>query len=106
MSPVMKNIAIILGVLTLAFFGYYLYSQNKNNSLQTDSSSTSLEEMLSTTGVFIERTALLNEVKLDTKVFSDPLFASYKSFTRPLNPEAFGRNNPFAESFSSSGGGF
>ncbi len=100
MSPLMKNITVALITITLAFAGYYMYSQNKNSGLNSDNPVSSTQDMLISTQIFIERRTLLDQVDLDTRVFSDPLFSSYRSFSKPLNQEAVGRNNPFVDTSS------
>lgn len=95
MSPLIKNIATILVALTLAYFGYYLYNQNKNAGLAANGSTDSTQEMLTKTQVFIERRTLLDEVKLDTDIFMNPVFRSYRSFRNPDVALPFGRENPF-----------
>lgn len=97
MSPLLKNIAAGLIVLTLAFVGYYLYSQNKNASLSFEENSDSTQEILISTQIFIERSAMLDKVKLETEVLTNPLFISYRSFSSPINPQNVGRSNPFSE---------
>jgi len=100
MSPTIKNITAILVTLTLAFIGYYLYSQNKNASLSSDSSVSSTQDMLISTQIFIERRVLLENVKLETQVFSNPLFRSYRSFELLVNDQNVGRTNPFSDTDS------
>ncbi len=45
---------------------------------------------------FIGEISLLGSVKLDPKVFSNPVFKDLEDFSRPLPDEAKGRTNPFA----------
>lgn len=94
MSPAMKNILVVLAAFTVAFGGYYFYSQSKNASLNTGTVSLT-EEMMLSTQVFIERRAILDQVRLDTSLFDDPVFRSYRSFREPLQNEPYGRSNPF-----------
>ena len=68
MSPLIKNIATILVALTLAYFGYYLYNQNKQSGLSYDEGINSAQEILTKTEVFIERRKLLEAVKFDTDI--------------------------------------
>lgn len=102
MSPIIKNITTILVALSLAFLGYYLYSQNKLSGLSYNDGASSDQEMLDNTRVFIERRALLDKVTLDTDIFLNPVFQSYRSYRSPELAAPVGRPNPF-EANSSSG---
>ena len=97
MSSSMKNILVVLGAFTVAFAGYYMYVQNKNASLSTDSSEVT-DDILLSTQVFIERRVILDAVKLDISLFENPVFRSYRSFALPVVDEPYGRPNPFGRS--------
>lgn len=45
---------------------------------------------------FIKQIAILNKVKIDDGIFSDPSFQSLEDWSRPIPDEAAGRANPFA----------
>lgn len=101
MSPLIKNIATALVALSLAYVGYYLYTQNQGSGLDLNGGVDSTEQMLTNTRVFIERRALLDEVTLDTDIFMDPVFQSYRSFRNPEVEAPVGRDNPFSENSTS-----
>lgn len=92
----MKNTTTILIVLILAIGGYYMYAQNKNAGLSLEGGASLTEDMVTRTQIFIERRALLDTVKIDTAMFEDPVFRSYKSFSEPVLDEPIGRDNPFS----------
>jgi hypothetical protein len=94
MSSTMKNILGPLVMLTLAFGGYYMYTQSGSSDLELGESALT-QDMLTNTQVFIERRAVLDKVKMDTEIFSDPIFRSYKTFSTPIQKESTGRANPF-----------
>jgi hypothetical protein len=94
MSPTTKNIAGTLLALTLAFAGYYMYAQNGDISTGVDTELMT-QEMLTNTRVFIERRAVLDKTQVDTEIFSDPVFRSYRTFSTPVPEEKTGRENPF-----------
>ncbi len=104
MSSTMKNITIALVLITVAFVGYYMYAQNGAESGEGDMSLT--QDMLTNTQVFIERRALLDKTTIDTEIFSDPVFKSYKTFNTPILEESVGRPNPFGKTTGNSTGGF
>lgn len=93
MSPLLKNLGGILVALTLAYVGYSIYTQNSSVALQ--SGSTYSEQMVIDAQVFIERRATLDRLKIETGIFSDPVFNSYKSFSTPVQVSSVGRSNPF-----------
>lgn len=95
MQSLTKNIAIILGVVTIAFAGYYFYTQQGTGDT-SDTANASVQQMLSSTEVFIARSQELDQVSLDMSFFEDERFRSLKSFTKPLKDEPVGRSNPFA----------
>ena len=92
-----KNIVIVLGVLTIAFAGYYFYSQKESIVLNTQSNDILLQNMLANTEVFIDRSQELDRINLDTNVLEDSYFRSLRSFSKPLKDTPIGRPNPFAE---------
>lgn len=102
MSPAIKNIASILVAATLAFLGYYLYNQNQQTGLSYADDNYSTEQMLNNTQVFIERRSLLDAVTLDTDIFIDPVFQSYRSYRSPEVVVPIGRDNPFVRDIDSS----
>lgn len=100
MSSSMKNILVVLAAFTVAFGGYYMYTQNKNSSLSTGGTEVTADILLSTQ-VFIERRVILDAVRLDISLFEDPVFRSYRSFAQPVADEPYGRTNPFGRASAS-----
>jgi len=89
-----KNIALILGIVTIAFGGYYLYTQ----FLSSDTvpvNEQDLENMLSNTRVFIQRGEQLSSMKIDTSLFEDDRFNSLKTFRTDVITPSVGRPDPF-----------
>ncbi len=97
MSATAKNIFIALAVLTAVFGGFFMYLQYKSTDPALGQNEL-IEAMVARTQVFIERRTILDSIDLQTELFSDPVFTSYRSFTEPLIPESFGRENPFEAS--------
>ncbi|MEZ4104106.1 MAG: hypothetical protein R3B60_02350 [Candidatus Paceibacterota bacterium] len=96
MSPAFKNIITTLIILLLAAVGYYLYKQS-NASVVTGENKYVTPEMIRDTRVFMERRMVLEKIDIDTSVFNDPLFVSYRNFTTPIQSQMEGKNNPFSE---------
>ena len=97
MGKTATNLSIILGLITVAFAGYYMYMQRASTTLDTGSSEQSLQIMLNNTKIFIEHRQKLDTVKFDTGLFEDPRFTSLRSFTAPIKDQPIGRPDPFAE---------
>ena len=97
----MKKITIPLLLITLAFAGYYLFVQKSEGLDEVDMSLT--QDMMINTQVFIERRAVLDKTTIDTEIFSNPVFKSYKSFNEPILEQPVGRENPFGKTTN---GGF
>jgi hypothetical protein len=103
MSPVLKNVFIVLGVLTIGYAGYYIYSQQDTlNPGGVSSDETVYFNMLANTEVFIIRSQELNEMNLDLSVLEDSRFNALKAFTRPVEDQPVGKSNPFSSAYSSS----
>ncbi len=94
MSSVTKNIVTILGVLTVAFAGYYFYAQRSSLEVTTDDYT--LQEMLANTEVFIVRSQELDQMNFDLTVFEDQRFRTLRTFTSPVQEQLVGRPDPFA----------
>lgn len=94
MNSVTKNIATILGVLTIAFAGYYFFIQKASPDSVADDFT--LQQMLASTEVFIMRSQELDQMNFDLSVFEDARFKTLRSFTSPVQEQPVGRTDPFA----------
>lgn len=92
----MKNIVTILVLFTVAFLAYYFYVQD--NSVLEVGGDEDQQMLLIKAEQFLELSAVLSAIKLDVSVLENKLFTSYESFTRPVEEESYGRENPFLES--------
>ena len=96
MNSSLKNIVNVLIVGALGFAAYYVFIQDNTDVASVDNEFLQ-GDMYSNTQLFIGYRASLEKVVIDTSVFENPLFVSYRNFTEPINAQAVGRNNPFAE---------
>lgn len=96
MGKTATNISIVLGLITVAFAGYYLYTQRAATTLEFQGNPQNLQNMLNNTRVFIERRQALNQVELDVAFFEDPRFRALRSYTTPIEERPVGRSDPFA----------
>jgi len=97
MGKTATNIAIVLGLITIAFAGYYMYIQRSVNTLNFESNEQTMQNMLNNTHVFIEYRQTLNNIELDVNLFEDRGFTSLRSFTTPIKDHPVGRPDPFAD---------
>ncbi len=96
MSNTAKNLIIILGLITVAFAGYFMFMQQSATTLSFDTNDEVLQNMLANSQIFIERRQQLQNVTLDTGFFTDPRFTSLRSFDTPIVEQPVGRLDPFA----------
>lgn len=94
MSPIIKNIIVVLVIAGVGFFGY-------NYLTRTDTAGDALikQESVNTGKMGAEVLTALNQLKtlkLDSSIFKDDVFVSLQDFSKPLNPEPVGRVNPFS----------
>lgn len=98
MGSLFKNSTIALGIITVVFGGYYLYTQQATESLGAVDAEQSLQAMLSNTSVFISHSQELDRINLDLSIFEDQRFRSLRLYTAPVKEQATGRSNPFSAS--------
>ncbi len=98
MTPLTKNLLTVLGVFTIGYAGYFLYTQRAGTALDVGGDNDAVfVNMMANTEVFIARSQELSQINLDTTVLDDPRFRSLKRFTRDVKDQPTGRPNPFAE---------
>lgn len=91
------NLVTALGLITVVFAGYYLYTTNSQPALDFTENDQIQQNMLNNTRVFIERRQILDKVTLNINLFEDQRFNSLRSYTTPILERPIGRPNPFAE---------
>lgn len=96
MSNTAKNLVIVLGLITVAFAGYFMFMQSSATTLSFDANDEVLQNMLTNSQLFIDRRQQLENVALDTSFFSDARFTSLRSFDNPIVEQPVGRSDPFA----------
>jgi uncharacterized protein YneF (UPF0154 family) len=98
MGKIITNLVIILGFITIAFAGYYIFIQQGESALDYNSNEQTMQNMLNNTQVFISRRQALDRVDLNSAVaiFDDAQFRSLRSFATPVQERPVGRENPFA----------
>ena len=96
MNSSLKNISTLLVVGILGLAGYFIFIQNSvpESSGQNEYITA---DMYTNAQLFIGYRSALETVAIDTSVFDNQLFKSYKNFTQPVNIQPVGRDNPFAD---------
>lgn len=102
MGKTATNISVVLGLITVAFAGYYLYTQQATSVLSFETNEQTMQSMLRDTEVFIARENILKKVVLDVSLFEDDRFRLLRDFTAPIEERPVGRPNPFEKAKISS----
>ncbi len=94
MSSSLKNITIVLVILTCAVVGYYIYVQRDSFTLETADVSME-QDMFATVQEYTARRELLSKVDLKTDIFKDERLKLLVTYSEPVVPVPVGRSNPF-----------
>ena len=97
MSKVVTNIIVLLGLATVAFAGFYLYTKKSDTVLKFTTKPSDIQNLVSQTQVFIERDRILRNVKINVSFFSDEKLLSLQSYRTEIIKAPIGRSNPFQE---------
>mgnify|MGYP001441310413 CR=1 FL=1 len=92
MSSALQNILILGGIILLAGLGYYLFVQKDAgnlNNVEVDG------QAAMQTAQFLKRLNDLEQMSFDGAIFSDPRFTTLISFSKEVQPEPYGKANPF-----------
>lgn len=100
MNKTVINIVILLGLATVAFAGYFMFTQQSATEL-TIGDKEQLQTMLANTRVFIERREILDKVQINIGLFEDPRFNTLQSFTTEIKTSPVRESNPFTDTRSS-----
>lgn len=97
MNNKLKNLLIILGLVTVAFAGYYLYSQQSTVPGGLGETDLQYENMLMQTQEFIQRRQQLGQTNLDINLFENDGFTTLHTYSDPIEEVEVGRSDPFAQ---------
>ena len=91
----LKNILIILFLVTIVAVGAYLYLYTDvPDSLLSSDNDVSSDDLLEAKD-FLQRFQAFKSVELDDSIFTDKRFQSLVDFRQPIIPTAIGRPNPY-----------
>ncbi|MCA9358267.1 hypothetical protein KC902_03325 [Candidatus Kaiserbacteria bacterium] len=98
MGKTATNLVIVLGLITVAFAGFYLYMQQENADVSFGGNNTQdVQAMLRDAQEYISYGDTLKAIDLKVEFFDDPRLLSYKSFSTQVQDRPIGRPNPFAD---------
>lgn len=96
MGKTATNIIVVLGLITVAFAGYYMYTSSGAAMLQLGNAPID-QSMLNNTKIFIQHRQTLSQVQMDISLFEDERFLSLRDFSTPIVERPIGRPDPFAD---------
>ena len=93
MQSLFKNLAFAFSLALLLWLGYIVFFQNSDSAVV----STASNEATVAASAFVAKLAELKEIKLDadSAILSDPRFQSLIDQHQNVDPQPFGRPNPF-----------
>ena len=102
MSKSAFNLIILLGIVAVLIGGYFMFGQAGSSTEEQAKSARQLEQLVSSSELFVERSRALAQIQLDTSIFESDTFNALKSYSPDLNEFRVGRSNPFAAPTQSS----
>ncbi|MFA7252438.1 MAG: hypothetical protein WC027_01120 [Candidatus Paceibacterota bacterium] len=94
MTQKIKQIIIAVIVIIVAFVGFKMFFGNSSDEALVEDKASSAQFVDGQAILFL--LGKLNQVTLDTSIFTSSVFTSLESFERPVEDQAISRNNPFA----------
>ena len=101
MSKSTTNLIVILGIISIVFGGYFLFSQNTVDPLESQRSDQQLVQLVASSQLFLQRSQDLSQIELGLTIFDSPTLNSLKSFSPDTQEYPVGRSNPFLRAASS-----
>ncbi len=95
MSQTLQNLLILLAILVVGGLGWYMYSQQSQQTLMLNGASSIQADIQ----LYRQQQNTLQRLQLDTSLLSEANFRSLQSVTEPVPQFPLGRSNPFNPSF-------
>jgi|GEM_PF-1247035 len=95
MTQTLKNLLVLIVFVVLVALGYYLFTERDSGALSLLKSTDVSPALLAKTSVFIEHRTALEQLKLDTSIFTNPSFTSLRSYSADIPDQTIGRVNIF-----------
>ncbi len=100
-----KTKIIIIGIVVILIFGGYtlFFKNDAEPADKLASSATNSEKKIQNQvgAEMLSALSVLEKLSLDTSFFQDGVFRGLKNFSRPIQAQPVGRQNPFAQIGSS-----
>lgn len=96
MSPLLKNIFVGIICLILLGFAYFFLIGDVDGEDGRGSSAEAQAALVNKTQSFIERSQRLQEISINTMLFSDSAFTSLRSFSTDVPNQPLGKNDIFS----------
>ncbi len=90
-----QKIILGVGAIGLLYLGYTLFMQPNQFALEEGAVNPVADGMLNKTQVFINRRAQLDQVSIDSKLFTDERFTALRSYTAALSNQSVGKSSLF-----------
>ena len=95
MSDKVKQIIVAVVIIVIAFFAIKYFFGDSTIDSGTTTAQTPQVDLVNGQEI-VTMLNRLNNVKIDEKIFTHPVFVSLEDFGRPIDSENVGRPNPFA----------
>jgi hypothetical protein len=92
MLNILKNIIILIIFVATLALGYILYIRPSNID---DSNLSKQLEVTTKANRFVQSLNELKQIELSGDILADRRFSALTSYTKPIQPEPIGRENPF-----------
>lgn len=92
MGSYIQNIIIVLGLIALAAFGYYLYTNQSSLSLNSQVT----ENTTAQSQMFLRQLQEVKAIDFDMSLFNNPEFNNLRNQSARVSPRPVGRPNPFS----------
>ena len=95
MSPLLKNIFVGIICIILFGFAYFFITGNNDGENGANTNEDAQAALVNKTQSFIERSRKLQEIFIDTTLFTNVAFTSLRSFATDVPNQPLGRNDIF-----------
>ncbi|MFM2340128.1 MAG: hypothetical protein RLZZ360_764 [Candidatus Parcubacteria bacterium] len=90
-----QKIILGIGALGLFYLGYVLFIQTDEFALEDSAVNPMADNLVAKTQVFIGRRAQLDQVAIESALFTDPRFTTLRSYTTELSDQSVGKSSIF-----------
>jgi len=77
MSKSTTNLIVILGIISIVFGGYFLFSQSTVDPLVSQRSKQQLDQLVASSQLFVQRSRALSAIELDLSILEYSTFVPF-----------------------------